>query len=85
MPTFQIAVIPGDGVGREVTPAAVEVLQHAGRKFGAQFAFTEYDWSADYYVRHGRMMPADALDLLRPFEPSCSAPSDIPTSRTTSH
>src|SRR4051812_45756535 len=66
MPTSKIAVIPGDGVGREVIPAAIRVVDHAGRKFGFQFEYTEYDWGADYYVRNGRMMPADALDRLRP-------------------
>ena len=66
MSQFQIAVIPGDGVGREVIPAAIEVLQYVSRKFGPQFVFTEYDWGADYYFRNGRMMPDNALELLRP-------------------
>lgn len=65
MQTFSIAVIAGDGVGREVTPAAQRVLEHAGRKFGASFQFTEYDWGAEHYFQHGRMMPVGALDQLR--------------------
>ena len=68
MSTFKIAVIPGDGVGNEVIPATLQVLEHVSRKFNATFAFTEYDWGADYYVRNGRMMPADAIELLRPMD-----------------
>ena len=66
MRKFAIAVIPGDGVGKEVTPAAQQVLTAAGRRFGAEFEFEEFGWGADYYFQHNRMMPADALDLLRP-------------------
>jgi tartrate dehydrogenase/decarboxylase / D-malate dehydrogenase len=65
MPTYSIAVIPGDGVGCEVVPAARRVLEHTGARFDARFTFTEYDWGAEYYFNHGRMMPVAALDLLR--------------------
>jgi tartrate dehydrogenase/decarboxylase / D-malate dehydrogenase len=61
-----IAVIPGDGIGREVVPAALEVLSAAGRAHGFELAPTEYPWGCDHHVETGRMMPADALDLLRP-------------------
>lgn len=63
---FSIAVIPGDGVGKEVTPAAQHVLTVAGRHYGAEFDFDEFGWGSEYYFAHGRMMPADALELLRP-------------------
>ena len=65
MKQFSIAVIPGDGVGQEVVPAAIHVLDAAGRKFDAKFEFEEFAWGASYYFKHGRMMPAEALDLLR--------------------
>ncbi|MFB4283226.1 MULTISPECIES: tartrate dehydrogenase [unclassified Nonomuraea] len=65
MTTHDIAVIPGDGIGLEVTPAALEVAQAAGRRHGFGFRLTEYDWSCERYRREGAMMPADGLDRLR--------------------
>jgi tartrate dehydrogenase/decarboxylase/D-malate dehydrogenase len=65
MSSFSIAVVAGDGVGTEVTPAARRILEHAGAKDGASFHFTEYEWGAEYYFQHGRMMPVGALDMLR--------------------
>ncbi len=66
MALHKIAVVPGDGVGNEVIPATLRVLDHVSRKFGFELALTHYDWGADYYFRNGRMMPADAIDQLRP-------------------
>ncbi|HZT39031.1 MAG TPA: tartrate dehydrogenase [Bryobacteraceae bacterium] len=66
MPTFAIAVIAGDGVGREVTPAALRVLERVSRRFDVSFEYTHHEWGSDYYFEHGRMMPPDALDRLRP-------------------
>ncbi len=65
MRTHRIAVIPGDGIGREVTPAALEVLAAAGRAHGFTLDTTEHPWGCDYFVETGRMMPVDALDTLR--------------------
>src|SRR5882762_4195575 len=66
MQRFSIAVIPGDGVGQEVVPAALRVLEALGPRCDARFELHTFDWGAEYYFRHGRMMPADALELLRP-------------------
>jgi len=66
MPSFHIAVIAGDGVGVEVIPPAKRVLENLGRQHQLQFTFQDFYWGSDYYFRHGRMMPAEALDLLRP-------------------
>ena len=65
MTRFRIAVIPGDGIGKEVMPEGLRVLEAAGRKFGIEWKFDEHDWSCDYYARHGRMMPEDALEQLK--------------------
>ena len=66
---FRIAVIPGDGIGIEITPLAVDVLQTLARATG-EFAaeYTEFPWGSDYYLRHGEMMPADGLETLRAFD-----------------
>jgi tartrate dehydrogenase/decarboxylase / D-malate dehydrogenase len=65
MRRHRIAVIPGDGIGREVTPAALEVLAAAGRAHGFELETTEHPWGCDYFVEHDRMMPPDAIDVLR--------------------
>jgi len=59
METRRIAVIPGDGIGREVVPEGLRVLEAAARKFGFTLQFDEFDWSCDYYLKHGAMMPED--------------------------
>ena len=65
MKQFRIAVIPGDGIGKEVMPEGLRVLEAAGRKFGVQWNFDERDWSCDYFEKHGHMMPEDGLDQLK--------------------
>lgn len=59
MKTFNIAVIPGDGIGKEVVPEGLRVLEAVGRKFGIQWNWQHHDWSCDYYLEHGKMMPDD--------------------------
>jgi tartrate dehydrogenase/decarboxylase/D-malate dehydrogenase len=68
MTVHRIASIPGDGIGREVTPAAYEVLNAVGRRHDIAFEYDEFDWSCERYLREGTMMPADGLDLLRPYD-----------------
>ncbi|MFN4309632.1 MAG: tartrate dehydrogenase [Ferrovibrio sp.] len=55
----RIATIPGDGIGKEVVPEGLRVLDAAARRFGIDFAFDHFDWSCDYYLKHGKMMPDD--------------------------
>src|SRR5207344_1208409 len=68
MNTYKIAVIPGDGIGKEVVPEGVRVLEAAGQRFGFRFRWQEFDWSCETYVHTGRMMPLDGLEQLRPFD-----------------
>jgi tartrate dehydrogenase/decarboxylase/D-malate dehydrogenase len=68
MASFKIAVIPGDGVGKEVVPAALQVLEAISERSNTNFDLRHFDWGAEYYFRNGRMMPADALDQLRPMD-----------------
>jgi tartrate dehydrogenase/decarboxylase / D-malate dehydrogenase len=65
MTKHKIAVIAGDGIGKEVVPEGIRVLEAAGRKFGFEFQWDELPWSCEYYVKHGRMMPEDGLDQIR--------------------
>jgi tartrate dehydrogenase/decarboxylase/D-malate dehydrogenase len=64
MDKHRIAVIPGDGIGNEVVPEAIGVLEAAGRRFGIAFQFDEFPWSCEYYARTGRMMPEDGIEQI---------------------
>ena len=68
MKTYRIAVIAGDGIGQEVTPAAIAVLDAAAARGGFRFDWQHFPWGSQHYFDRGRMMPEDALDLLRPFD-----------------
>ncbi len=63
--TYRIAVIAGDGIGKEVVPEGQRVLDVAARRFGFSLHYDAFDWSCDYYLQHGRMMPEDGLAQIR--------------------
>ena len=66
MKTYRIALIPGDGIGKEVVPAGREVLDALAAADGSlRFEFMPFDWGGDHYRAHGTMMPADGLEALR--------------------
>ncbi len=69
MKHFNIAVIPGDGIGREVVKEGIKVLK-AIEKADASlaFSFTEFPWGCEYYLKHGKMMDADGIDQLKSFD-----------------
>src|SRR5271157_1294377 len=64
-PKARIAVIPGDGIGREVTPVAVQVIKAATAKRNRPIEFIEFDWGADKYLRENISLPAGAVEMLR--------------------
>jgi tartrate dehydrogenase/decarboxylase / D-malate dehydrogenase len=68
MKTFHIAVIAGDGIGKEVVPEGIRVLEAAGQRFGFRFNWHEFDWSCESYVKTGKMMPDDGLRQLQPYD-----------------
>jgi tartrate dehydrogenase/decarboxylase/D-malate dehydrogenase len=68
MKTFNVAVIAGDGIGKEVVPEGIRVLEAAGQRFGFQFTWHAFDWSCETYVKTGSMMPANGIEQLRPFD-----------------
>lgn len=65
MKTYNIASIPGDGIGKEVVPECEIVLQALAANQPITFAFERFDWGGDYYRQHGKMMPDDGLEPLR--------------------
>ncbi|MCW0019374.1 tartrate dehydrogenase [Rhizobium sp. BT-226] len=68
MKTYKIALLPGDGIGRDVTAAAWAVLEKAASLNGFSLDATSYPWSCDYYLVNGSMMPVDGIETLRPFD-----------------
>ena len=68
MADYRVAVIPGDGVGDEISTEAVRVLDAAGERFGFGVETRSFDWSCDRYLAQGEMMPGDALETLSGFD-----------------
>ena len=69
MKEYNIAVVPGDGIGQEVTPEGIRVLDAIGETTGAfKMHYSHFPWGCDYYLKHGAMMPENGLDILRPFD-----------------
>src|SRR5215831_14084493 len=64
----RIAVIAGDGIGKEVIPAGISVVKKAAAACGARVEFVEFPWGCDFYVKTGRMMPEDGFDRLQEFD-----------------
>ena len=68
MASYNIAVIPGDGIGPEVVPPALCVVETLAERFGFSVGWTEFRWGCDYYVSEGHMMPSDGIDRLKAFD-----------------
>jgi tartrate dehydrogenase/decarboxylase/D-malate dehydrogenase len=65
---YDIAVIPGDGIGPEVIESGIRVLEAVGSRFDIQFSWDAVPWGCEYYAKTGRMMPDDGIDRLRPHD-----------------
>jgi|TARA_B100001250_G_scaffold165213_1_gene142217 tartrate dehydrogenase/decarboxylase/D-malate dehydrogenase len=65
---YQIALIPGDGIGNEVMPEGVRVLEAAAKKHNIQLHWKKFDWSCERYLEKGAMMPEDGIDQLSKFD-----------------
>jgi tartrate dehydrogenase/decarboxylase/D-malate dehydrogenase len=68
MKEYRIALIPGDGVGNEITDEAVKILNTAAQKHGFGVQTRRFDWGCDYYLQNNVMMPEDALETLEGFD-----------------
>jgi tartrate dehydrogenase/decarboxylase / D-malate dehydrogenase len=64
----RVAIIPGDGIGKEVVPEGMRVLEAASARFGFALEWKTYDWSCENYTRTGRMMPENGLEELKGFD-----------------
>ncbi len=62
---YRIAVIPGDGIGKEVVPEGLRVLEAVASREGIRFEYDHFPWSCDYYKHTGEMMPEDGLEQIR--------------------
>ena len=65
MKTYRIAVIPGDGIGKEVVPEGIRVLDAVAKHAGIRFEWEHFDWSCERYAETGTMMPDDGLAQIR--------------------
>jgi len=84
MKEIRLAVIPGDVIGKETVAAGKKVLDAVADVHGGfLFRYEQFDWSCEYYAKHGRMMPENGLDLLRPhdaiFLGAVGYPREFPT------
>ncbi len=77
--TIKVAVIPGDGIGKEVMPEGVRVLEKAGSKHGISFEWQDFDWSCETYLKTGHMMPEDGIEQLRAFDSIYLGAAGFPT------
>ena len=68
MARYKIAVVPGDGIGKEVMPEGLRALEAVGAKFGVDYEFIEFGWNCDDYDKTGCIMPEDGVDQLRRFD-----------------
>lgn len=64
----KIAIIPGDGIGKEVMKQAVKVMETLEADYALDVDYDVFDWSSDYYLQHGRMLPADGLEKLKNYD-----------------
>ena len=68
MAGYRIAVLPGDGIGKEVVPEGIRVLDSVGHRFDIQFRWEIFTWGCETFTQTGRMMPEDGIDQLREFD-----------------
>ena len=65
---YNIALIPGDGIGKEVVPEAVKIIKVLSKQHDFDVTYTEFPYSCEYYLKTGSMMPADGIEKLRAFD-----------------
>ncbi len=66
--TYRIALIPGDGIGKEVIPEAVQIIGRLSEQHGFEMNFTEFPYSCEYFLKTGTMMPENGIEKLKKFD-----------------
>lgn len=68
--TFKLAVVPGDGIGKEVVAAGLQVLDYMAEESGGRFAFEKdsFPWGCEYYLEHGKMMDEDGVEKMKEYD-----------------
>jgi tartrate dehydrogenase/decarboxylase/D-malate dehydrogenase len=65
---YRIALIPGDGIGKEVIPETVTILDHLAGRYGFEMDYTEFDYSCERYMKIGNFLPENGIEELKRFE-----------------
>ena len=65
---YKIAVVNGDGIGNEIVPAGVRVLQTVAKKYGFNIITEDFSWGGGHYLKHGEFMPKDGIAQLKAFD-----------------
>jgi len=65
---YKIAVVPGDGIGNEIVPEGVRVLEAVAKKFNFGISTENFDWGAGYYLKNGKFLPENGLETLKDFD-----------------
>lgn len=68
MKNYKIAVVPGDGIGNEIVPQGVKVLEAVAKKFNFSISTDSFDWGAGYYLKNNQFLPDDGLETLKSFD-----------------
>ncbi len=68
MSNYRIAAVPGDGIGHEIVPAGVKLLEEVAKVYNFKVEVSTFHWGAGYYLEHGKFLPDDGLDLLKKFD-----------------
>lgn len=68
MSNYKIAVVPGDGIGKEIVPEGVRVIEAVAKKHNFSIETEEFTWGAGYYLEHNQFLPQDGLETLKKFD-----------------
>ncbi len=68
MSNYKIAVVPGDGIGQEIVPEGLKVINAVAKKHNFNIETESFDWGAGYYLKNDKFLPANGLETLKSFD-----------------